>query len=63
MFGIGDQWRSIKLQSCISLAKVEDRESDRDRKSDISAHKRIVAVHKSRPQGSKTRCQNSPDAF
>ena len=50
MFRIGDQYSIAKFQCCISLSKVEDGESDRDRKSDINVHKRIGGVHKSRPK-------------
>ena len=51
MFGTGGQCSITKLQCSISLSKVEDGESDRDRKSDISVHKRIAGDHKSRPTG------------
>src|SRR2546425_10751374 len=46
MFGTGGQCSITKLQCSISLSKVEDGESDRDRKSDISVHKRIAGDHK-----------------
>src|SRR3989442_15603798 len=46
MLGTEGQCSITRLQCGISLCKVEDGESDRDRKSDISDHKRIAGDHK-----------------